>query len=445
MTILRNFAQGFLALFRKKQLDHELDEELLEFIDAAAEQKMRKGMTREQALREARADVGSTAAVRDQVNESGWESMFHGIGQDFRYCLRILRKNPGFTALAVITLALGMGASTTVFGWIDAVLLHPFPGLNKPDEVVSFENLTLDGQPVTTSYPDYQDYRDHLTLLAGLAMARHSELNVGEPESAVRVWGQFVSGNYFEVLGVKPVLGRVFTPEEYADKPGAFPLTLISYRFWHTRYNSDPHVVGKTIKVNQHELTIIGVTPPEFRGSMVGLAYDLWIPLMMRPQLSGFTTAWQLTDRKNRDLIGMARLKPGITISQAQGEIAALAAIMAKAQPWEDGGVSATVLPLWKSHFGPQGLLLAPLQILIGVCAVLVLIVCANVANLLLARFTTRQKEFSLRLALGARRTRLGRQLLIESLVLAGAIDPVLVGAGRRRRPARNSDVCVAG
>ncbi|HEY6253195.1 MAG TPA: ABC transporter permease, partial [Candidatus Angelobacter sp.] len=240
-------------------------------------------------------------------------------------------------------------------------------------------------------------------------------------ETAARVWGQFVSGNYFAVLGIKPVLGRVFNPEEYGDKPGAFPLVVISYRFWQSRFSSDPDIAGKTIKVNQHELTIIGVTPPAFRGSMVGLAYDLWIPCMMRPQLSGFKTAWQLTDRKNRDLVGIARLKPGVTIEQAQSEIAALAAVMAKAQPWEDGGVSATILPLWKSHFGPQGLLLAPLQILMAVCAVVVLIVCANVANLLLARFTTRQKEFSMRLALGARRGRLARQLLTESLLLAAA------------------------
>jgi len=256
---------------------------------------------------------------------------------------------------------------------------------------------------------------------------------VGEPDHAERVWGELVSGNFFAVLGVKPVLGRTFLPEEYGDKPGAFPVAVISHRLWRTRFNSDPDVVGKTIRVNRYQLTIVGVVPPEFHGSVAGLALDLWIPYMMQPQLQG-VGEWMLRDRQTRNLLGIARLKPGVTLDQARAEIAELARVMAKADADTNAGISATVLPLWKSHFGAQSLLLAPLEILMAVCAVVLLIVCANVSNLLLARFTARQKEFSVRLALGAGRGRLARQVLTESLVLAagGAIAGVVLAEWMR-------------
>ncbi|HEV2491613.1 MAG TPA: ABC transporter permease [Terriglobia bacterium] len=339
--------------------------------------------------------------------------------QDLRYGLRMLTKNPGFTAVAILTLALGIGASTTVFSWIDGVLLRPLPGVEKPNELVAFEEFAPNGDFLTTSYPDYQDYRDHLTSLAGLAVTQIEPLSVGEEDHPQQVWGEMVSGNYFAVLGVKPALGRVFLPDEYGDKSGAFPIAVISNRLWRGRFNSDPQIVGKTIKVNRHELTIVGVVPPEFRGTIAGLAFDLWVPYMMHPQLQG-VGEWMLRDRGTRQLVGIARLKPGVTIDQAQSEIAELARYMSKANS-EDAGISATVSPIWKSHFGAQSLLLTPLEILMAVCIVVLLIVCANVANLLLARFTARQKEFSVRLALGASRSRLARQVLTESLMLAAA------------------------
>lgn len=421
MTLLRKFVAGLVALFRKKQTEQELDEELLSYVEAVAEEKIKAGMTREQALRAARVQMGSPAAVKDQVHESSWESVIDGVWQDLRYGLRILRNNPGFTALAVITLALGMGASTTVFGWIDAVLVHPIPGIERPNEIVALENVTPDGQPITTSYPDFQDYRDHLNLLAGVAVARHTSVSIGEPEHAERVPAQFVSGNFFDVLGVQPRVGRFYTAEEHDDKPRAFPVAVISYSLWQSHFNSNPAIAGKLIKVNQHDLTIIGVTPQDFRGSVPGLAFDIWIPNVMRPLLLGFHTDWQLNDRHNRDMLGIARLKPGVSLDRARAEISALARHLAEIHPDVNQGVGATLLPLWKGHFGAQAWLLAPLQILMSVCAVVLLIVCANVANLLLARFTARQKEFSMRLALGAKRWRLIRQLLTESLIVAAA------------------------
>jgi predicted permease len=342
----------------------------------------------------------------------------------------MLAKNPGFTAVAVLTLALGIGATTTVFTWIDGVLLHPLPGVEKPDELLSFETVAANGEFLTTSYPDYRDYRDHLTSLAGLAATQPEPLSVGEEDHAEQVWGELVSGNYFAVLGVKPALGRAFLPEEYGDKPGAFPIAVISYGLWRRRFNSDPQAVGKTIRVNRQELTIVGVAPPDFRGTIGGLAFDLWVPFMMHPQLQG-VGEWMLRDRQTRQLIVIARLKPGVRLDQARAEIAGLARSMAEADADTNKGISATVLPIWKSHFGAQSLLLKPLEILMAVCVVVLLIVCANVANLLLARFTARQKEFSVRLALGAGRFRLARQVLTESLVLAaaGAAGGILLAA----------------
>ena len=352
--------------------------------------------------------------------------MLRVAAQDLRFGLRMSLKNPGFTLVAVLTLAVGIAASTTVFSWIDSVLVRPIPGVTNGHELLSFESQAPNGEFMGSSYPDYQDHRDHLKLLAGLAVTKPDPLSIGEEDHAERIWGELVSGNYFAVLGVKPAAGRFFSPEEYGDKQGGYPVAVISYSLWKRRFSADPGVIGSTIRVNRQKLTIIGVAPPEFRGTLPGLAFETWIPLMMAPQLNTMPD-WMLRDRHTRNLLGLARPKPGVTLQQANAEVAALAGQLASEHADTSAGVGAALLPVWKAHSGAQYLLLAPLQILMAVCGVVLLIVCANVANLLLARITARHKEFSVRLALGAGRGRLVMQLLAESLILA--VMGGLVGA----------------
>ncbi|MDP3000117.1 MAG: ABC transporter permease [Bryobacterales bacterium] len=341
-------------------------------------------------------------------------------GQDLRFGMRVLWGSPGFTTVAVLTLALGMAVNTAVFSWIDAVLLRPLPGVSDSHRLVAFETTQPDGEGRNTSYADYRDYRDNLKLVAGLALSKQpNSLSLGEGERAQRVWSELVSGNYFAVLGVKPLLGRFFLPEEQGDKPGAYPVVVIGERLWRSRFNADPGVIGERVRVNQRELTIVGVAPKEFRGIAPGLIYEIWAPLMMAPQLNVIDEGL-LFNRRARGINAIARLAPGAAIEQARAEVATVANQLARAHRDTNTGFSATLLPIWKSHTGAQGLLLAPLQILMAMCLVVLLIACVNVANLLLARSADRQRELSIRLALGAGRGRLARQLLTEALLLAG-------------------------
>jgi len=348
---------------------------------------------------------------------------------DLRFSLRVLVCNPKFSLIAMFTLALGIASNSTVFSWVDGLLLHPYPGVHDTNGLALIETRTLSGEHlVATSYLDYRDYRENLELASAVAIGRFTPVSIGTQGSADRAWAELVSANYFDVLKVKPILGRSFLPEEGADKPGAFPLAVISYRLWQKRFDGDRNVLGKSIRLNRHELTIIGVAPPDFRGTTGGFVYDVWIPITMANEMG--TGGGTLNYRGCRDLTStLVRLKPGVTLDQVSTEVSALARRLAAAYPDTNRGVDAVVVPVWAGHLGAQGILLKPLQILMAVCALLLVIVCANVANLLLARAVSRQKEFAIRLAFGAPRPRLVRQLLTETLLLAsgGAAVAILL------------------
>jgi len=406
----------FRGVFRREKFEQDMQAEQRFHIESYAEDLVRQGVSREQALRRARVEFGAVEAQKEDCRASLGLRLWDELRADVRYALRVMRKSPGFTTVAVLTLALGIGTSTTVFSWIDGVLLNPLGGVSRPQELVTFETVTPNGQFTPTSYPDYRDYRDYLHL--NLAMSRPTSFSIGEQEHAERVWGELVSGNFFDVLGVAPSVGRVFVPEEFGDKPNGFPIAVISDRYWRAHFHSDPSIIGKTIVVNRQPITVVGVASPGFHGSMAGLAFDVWIPYMMQPALQG-VNEWMLRDRKTRNLLGILRLPRDVTREQLQSRISVFAGMMSKANPYEDGGMSAAILPSWKSHFGTQGLLLAPFQLLMAVCCVVLLIVCANVGNLLLARFAARDREFGMRLTLGASHARIARQALTEGVVMA--------------------------
>ena len=407
---------------RRKRSADDFAEEIRAHLALEADELEASGMPKEDAERRARASFGSVAVARERFNLRGRILWLDDLLRDIQYGIRMMLRNPALSIVAVVTLAIGISACATAFTWINGILLQPLSGVGDPMRLVTLESLTPNGAMVPNSYPDFRDFRDHLPTI-DVAAFRPSAFSVGPEGHGERIWGEMVSGNYFAVLGVQPEVGRLFQPVEVPDAAGKSPIAVLSDRYWRSHLGADPSIVGKLIRVNQHELTVIGVASPQFHGSIPAMAFDIWVPYMEQSALNG-VPLWMLRDRHDRNMLGIARLKPGVTFEQARQEVKVLAERMAVANADVSEGMSATLLPLWKSPHGPQGLLVGPLRILMGVCALLLLIVCANVANLLLARATMREPEFAARLALGASRLRLVRQVLTETLLLT------LAGAG---------------
>jgi predicted permease len=344
--------------------------------------------------------------------------------RDLRIAVRALRKRPAIAIASVVNLAIGLAVIMTVFGWIDNVLLQPVPGAFQPKSLVSLESTSSSGDSVASPHPDLRDFQRGCPALSGLAGANLRPFTIGTDRSARHVYGQFVSAGFFQVLGVQPALGRTFSAEEDRDVEGAYPYAVISHRLWREQFHTDSSVVGSAARVNGRLVTIVGVTPPPFRGSIGGLSLDIWVHLSMN-HLMGGAGSWQAADRNARPLIFIGRLRSDATLEQAGAQAKAVARRLAAEYPATHAGTSAVVLPLWKSHFGAQGIFLSPLVALTCVSILLLLVACANVANLLLARSLSRQAEYGLRLALGAGPLRLFAQMFTEGLLLAIAATGV--------------------
>ena len=336
-----------------------------------------------------------------------------------KHAIRSLAKTPGFTLVTILTLALGIGVATTAFSWIERVLLNPLPGVAEPHRVVALETLNPAGGMMDTSYPDFRDYQAQSKTLSQILVFKERPLNLGAGENTERVFGELVSGNFFDLLGVRPRLGRFFIPADHADDPEAAPIVVISESLWRRNFAADPAILGQTIKLNQQDFTVIGIAPASFFGTMNGLAFDVWVPVTLHARLMG-PSRW-LENRGSRGLHTLARLAPGATVENARAELTGLAAQLAATYPATNKGISIAAMPVIQSPHGTHRVLAQPLRLLLGVCGLLLVIVCANVSNLLLVRATGRQREISIRQALGEGRWSLIRQLATESLLLSAA------------------------
>src|SRR3954469_12794450 len=352
--------------------------------------------------------------------------------QDLRYGARQLLKRPGFTLLAIISMALGIGANTAIFSLIDTVAFRPLPVRNASELQELYGTLHNGADYTLQSYLNYKDYRDRNQVFSGLIAYRIAVASLSHNGNNERVWGTMASSNYFDVLGVPLLLGRGFFSEE-DQTPKSHPVVVLSYGCWQKRFASDPSIVGRTVSLNNVTFTVVGVARKEFIGTEVAYSPEIWTPLMMAPVIEPGSNYLENRDSDNLFVVG--RLKPGVTKAQAQAALTAMTNEMGEEHPKENAGRGVELIPPGLFIPDIRNPVLTFAAVLTGVGALVLLLACVNLANLLLARSTERRKEIAIRLAVGASRLRLIRQLLTESVMLslAGGIFGVLVAAAINR------------
>ena len=335
--------------------------------------------------------------------------------KDISYAIRSLLKRPGFVSIAVITLALGIGANTAIFSLVNAVLLRSLP-VERASEVVSVAVRGKDDSMSAFSYPNYRDFRDRNETLSGLLVYRFVPLSLSRSGANERVWGFEVSGNYFDVLGVKAIRGRTFLPEE--DKtPLANPVAVVSYESWQRRFGGDPDLVGKDVLLNNHQFKVIGIAPENFKGTELVYTPEIWLSASMMGWVE--PGADWLDDRNTRNFFAIGRLKPGVDTRQAEASLNLLALQLAKEYPDTNEGQTVKVVPPGFILPELRGAVVSFTWVLMAAVALVLLVTCTNLAGLMLARATDRRREIAIRLAMGANRWRLIRQLLTESVLLS--------------------------
>ncbi|HUN84929.1 MAG TPA: ABC transporter permease [Terracidiphilus sp.] len=404
---------------RKRELQEEIDAHL----QMAIADRVARGETVERARQSAAREFGNIPLVQDVTRDMWGQGWLEQLGRDVRYALRQLRKSPGFSITATAMLAVAICANSTVFSWIDGTMLHPIPGARDPGDLVSLQRGERNFSPTPPfSYVDYRDLREQNHAFAGMLAYHNDWIALTGGAKPERVYIANVTANYFDVLGIKPVLGRFFLPEEEAR---AIPNVVLGYSLWKTRYGKDPTIVGKSIEIARHPVTVIGVAPEGFVGAAPGLRDDLWVTLDPLGQ-----DVWRMTHRDSDWLIVIGRLRPGVSLGQAAQDLDTTMHRLVVAYPDQHLGENRITLdPMWRSPFGANGLIAATLPILLAFAALVLLLTCANVATLTLVRFVARRRELAIRQSLGANRMQLVRQMMLEGVVLsivAGAVALLL-------------------
>ena len=357
-------------------------------------------------------------------------SLMTGLLKDIRYALRQLGRSPYFTASAVLMLALGICATSTALSWIEGTMLRPVPGARDTARLFTIMRGTWNVSPSPPfSYPDYRDLRDSNRTFSGILGYHHEWATLTGGDAPQRIYAAEVTGNYFDVLRIQPVLGRFFRPDEEA-RLGGVPYVVLGYSLWKTRFGGDPGVVGKSIEVQHQAFTIIGVAPEGFIGCMPAIREDIWAPLA--PSTTPGANDWNVLHRESNWLNVMGRLRPGVSQRQATQDVEGIMRRLVAAYPAAHPGVNTITLdPLWRSPFGGNGYFAASLPVLLAFAALVLLLTCANVATLMLVRFVTRARDLAIRQSLGAGRTALMRQRIIEGLIvsLAGAAFALILTA----------------
>src|ERR1039458_2509949 len=408
---LYNFCRNILY---KQRADQDLDQEIRSYLDLLAEEKARSGMGRDEALQQARRELGGVEQVKESVRDS----------------LRVLRRNPGFAATAILTLALGIGTTTAIFSVVDAVVFKPllFPTADRLVRIQSVIAASGNGNGVA-SYPDFLDWRARNRVFDGMAVFRTNDFNLIGPREPLHLQGAVASAELFSMLGVAPALGRSFLAAE--DNPAAASGTdpvILSYGLWQREFGSDVSVLGRTIQLGDQLFTVVGVMPRAFQSPIQAEPVELWTTIAVDARGGANAIAAQ-RGAHYLDVAGL--LKPGVKLQQAQAELAAIASTLNKELP-DVKARTVRIVPEIQSLAGP---IRAPLLVLLGAVGCVLLIVCVNVANLLLARATGRRKEMSVRAALGARARRAARQLFTESVslgLLGGGLGLALALASLR-------------
>jgi macrolide transport system ATP-binding/permease protein len=413
-------------LLRRSKQEEDLEKELRFHLDEHTNDLIARGYRPEEARRQARLALGGHEQVKEECRDARGTKWLDDLLQDLRYGLRILAKYPGFTVVAVLALALGIGVNTAILSAVNGFVLRPLPA-DRPEELIALHwGRKMDARVWGGfSYPNYVDLREQNKSFSDLCawaeasagISSGESRNAGESERAEVIWGELVSGNYFDLMGVKPVLGRGFLPEE--DRvPNANPVAVISHQLWQRRFNADAAIVGKTIYLNGNPFTVIGVMPESFLGSAFYLRKAFWVPVMMAQKFVR-RAEWK-TDRGYALFNLYGRLKPGLTLAEAEKELNQVAGNLAKLHPLENADTKVQLTMEVDARFDDATSVIR-YGVFLALCisGLVLLLACANVANLMLARAATRAREIGIRMAIGAGRGRIIRQLMTESVLLA--------------------------